>query len=108
MDHGKMEALAKNYGEDLASRFERFFRTYYSREIHKLVQGYPAERSLWVDFRVLDRYDISLADELISNPDSTIAAAKKALQNTFEDEWSANESIRGADELHGVDNWPTR
>ena len=80
MDHGKMEALAKNYGEDLASRFERFFRTYYSREIHKLVQGYPAERSLWVDFRVLDRYDISLADELISNPDSTIAAAKKALR----------------------------
>ena len=82
MDHGKMEALAKGYStEDLASRFEKFFRTYYSREIHKLVQGYPAEKSLWVDFRDLDRYDISLADELISNPDAAIAAAEKALRS---------------------------
>jgi DNA replicative helicase MCM subunit Mcm2 (Cdc46/Mcm family) len=77
-----MDTVTKTYSaEDLTSKFEKFFRTYYSREIHKLVQGYPAERSLWVDFRDLDRYDISLADELISNPDSTIAAAKKALRS---------------------------
>jgi DNA replicative helicase MCM subunit Mcm2 (Cdc46/Mcm family)/DNA-binding transcriptional regulator YiaG len=82
MDHDKMETVTKGYStEDLTSRFEKFFRTYYSREIHKLVQVYPAEKSLWVDFRDLDRYDISIADELISNPDGAIAAAEKALRS---------------------------
>jgi replicative DNA helicase Mcm len=82
MNLGKMEALTHELGmEDLAARFEKFFRTYYAKEIHRVVHGYPAERSLWVNFEDLDRYDISLADELISNPDNALPAAERALRS---------------------------
>lgn len=77
-----MEAATQGLiAEDLASRFEKFFRTYYNREILRVVHGYPEERSLWVDYDYLDKYDISLADELISNPDNVIPAAERALRN---------------------------
>ncbi len=64
---------------DLEERFDRFFRAYYSREILRVVRGYPEEKSLVVNFEDLDRYDISLADEVLSNPDVAISAAQRAL-----------------------------
>ncbi len=65
----------------LESKFEKFFKTYYTREILKAVHGYPEIKSIYVDFDDLDRYDISLADELITSPDQTISAAQRALEN---------------------------
>jgi replicative DNA helicase Mcm len=83
MDAGKsMEAVSQGFiAEDLTGRFEKFFRTYYNREILRVVHGYPEEKSLWVDFDDLDKYDIALADEVISNPDSAIPAAERALKS---------------------------
>jgi replicative DNA helicase Mcm len=65
----------------LDSKFEKFLKTYYTREILKAVHGYPEIKSIHIDFNDLDRYDISLADELITSPDQTISAAQQALEN---------------------------
>ncbi|MDP6613131.1 MAG: hypothetical protein QF673_03845, partial [Candidatus Hydrothermarchaeota archaeon] len=83
MDTGKnMETVSQGLiAEDLTGRFEKFFRTYYNRELLRVVHGYPEEKSLWVNFDDLDKYDIALADEVISNPDSTIPAAERALKS---------------------------
>ncbi len=64
---------------DLEERFDRFFRAYYSREILRVVRGYPEEKSLVVNFEDLDNYDITLADEVLNNPDVAISAAQRAL-----------------------------
>ena len=64
---------------ELEERLDRFFRAYYSREILRVVRGYPEEKSLVVNFEDLDRYDISLADEMLNNPDVAISAAQRAL-----------------------------
>ncbi len=63
------------------ANFEKFFRMYYHKGILKVVQGYPETKSLVVDFNDLDRYDITLADELLNNPDATLIAAENALRN---------------------------
>ncbi|RLF61450.1 MAG: AAA family ATPase [Thermoplasmata archaeon] len=65
----------------LEEKFEKFFRSYYYRDILRIVRGYPQERSLVVDFDILDGYDFSLAEELIRNPDETIKSAEKAIRN---------------------------
>jgi replicative DNA helicase Mcm len=65
----------------MEGNFEKFFRMYYHKEILRVIQGYPETKSLVVDFNDLDRYDITLADELINNPDSTLIAAENALRN---------------------------
>ncbi len=64
---------------DLEERFDRFFRAYYLREILRVVRGYPEEKSLIVNFEDLDNYDITLADEVLNNPDVAIPAAQRAL-----------------------------
>tara|TARA_B100000315_G_scaffold260157_1_gene319585 strand:- start:710 stop:2746 length:2037 start_codon:yes stop_codon:yes gene_type:complete len=74
-----MEAVQEIIIEDLIGRFDKFFRTYYTREILQVIHGYPDEKSLKVNFDDLGKYDISLADEAISNPDKSIKAAEKAL-----------------------------
>lgn len=65
----------------LEEKFEKFFRSYYYKDILRIVRGYPQERSLVVDFDILDGYDFSLAEELIRNPDETIKSAEKAIRN---------------------------
>ena len=77
-----MEAGAQDLEvSDTAAKFEKFFRTYYNREILRVVHGYPEEKSLVVNFDDLDKYDITLAEELVRSPDATILAAEKALKN---------------------------
>ena len=66
-------------GAYLEERFERFFRAYYSREILRLVRGYPEEKSLTVNFEDLDSFDIALAEEVLNNPDLAIPAAQRVL-----------------------------
>lgn len=65
----------------IEAKFEKFFRSYYHKEILRVIHGYPETKSLVVDFNDLDKYDITLADELINNPDATLAAAENALHN---------------------------
>ncbi len=66
----------------LENKFEEFFRTpLYKNKILKVALGYPETKSLPVDFDDLDKYDITLIDELVKNPDATIIAAESALRN---------------------------
>ncbi len=82
MNSVDMEALAHGTGiEDAEANFEKFFRTYYNSEILKIAEGYPEVKSLTVDFHVLEKYDISLADGLLTNPDVILLMAEKALKN---------------------------
>lgn len=77
-----MEVLARDAGiDDAESNFEKFFRTYYNREILRVAEGYPEVKSLAVDFHVLEKYDISLANGLLTNPDFVLLMAEKALKN---------------------------
>jgi replicative DNA helicase Mcm len=71
--------------EDATSKFEEFFRRYYSKDILKVARGFPEERSLYVDFDDLDRYDIALADNVLNNPDFAIPAAAATLQGFHQD-----------------------
>ncbi|RLG54809.1 MAG: hypothetical protein DRN95_08485, partial [Candidatus Hydrothermarchaeota archaeon] len=65
----------------LEERFEKFLKNYYYKDILRVIRGYPEERSLIVDFDVLDNYDFSLAEEVINNPDEAIKACEKAIRN---------------------------
>jgi replicative DNA helicase Mcm len=77
-----MEALAKSTNiEETEANFEKFFKTYYNSEILKIAEGYPEVKSLNVDFHKLEKYDITLADGLLTSPDFVLLMAEKALRN---------------------------
>ena len=61
-------------------RFEGFFKSQYMKEIERLVEQYPEQRSLNVDFRDIEHFDFELADELLVNPDYLLEAANAALK----------------------------
>ncbi len=63
------------------SKFEQFFHLRYKKEIEKLASTYPEKKSLNIDFNELERFDFELAEELISNPDYLIDAAKEAVKS---------------------------
>jgi len=77
-----MEAGARefDFAENLA-RFEEFFKRYYHKEILRVLRSYPEKKSLIVDFQDLDKYDISLADEILKNPSEMLPVAERAIGN---------------------------
>ncbi len=74
-----VESEGPGRAEELAQKFEEFFRLVYWDEIQKLGAKYPKERGLVVDFRKLEEYDYQLADELLDNPDLYMEAMEAAL-----------------------------
>ncbi|MEM4634212.1 MAG: minichromosome maintenance protein MCM [Candidatus Anstonellaceae archaeon] len=63
----------------LVEKFEDFYSLVLSDKIEKLLSEYPAQKSLYVDYEKLEKYDKDLADMLIRTPDLVIPAAEKAL-----------------------------
>ena len=63
------------------ARFEEFFSTIYKDDVFEVLEKYPDERSLTVDYNDLERFDPDLADLLIDKPDEVIAASQKAIKN---------------------------
>ena len=61
-------------------KFRKFFEAAYRREIERLVEKYPEERSLSVEFPDLEKFDFKLADELIERPDFLLEAAGLAVK----------------------------
>jgi len=61
-------------------KFRRFFEMYYKKGIEDCIENYPEKRSINVDFSLLEKFDYTLADELIENPDLIIESAKQALK----------------------------
>jgi len=73
--------MAREEQTELIDTFEQFYRRYYSDGIGELAQNYPNEqRSLYVDWADLYRYDADLADDYLSQPDTLRELAEEALR----------------------------
>ena len=73
--------MARAENTELIDNFEQFYRRYYSDEIGRLAQNYPNEqRSLYVDWTDLYRYDSDLADDFLSQPEQLREYAEEALR----------------------------
>jgi replicative DNA helicase Mcm len=66
--------------DEYISIFEEFFNAVYKKEIEYLASSYPEKRSLNIDFRKLETFDLNLAERLIENPSLIFEAAKAALK----------------------------
>ncbi|WP_135821602.1 minichromosome maintenance protein MCM [Halostella litorea] len=73
--------MAQAENTELVDSFEQFYRSYYRDEIGALAQRYPNEqRSLYVDWQDLYRYDPDLADDYLSKPEQLREYAEEALR----------------------------
>ncbi|MFB6090356.1 MAG: hypothetical protein ABEJ97_04790, partial [Halobellus sp.] len=74
-------AQAPQDSRDLTDRFIQFYRKYYRDEIGTLAQKYPNEqRSLYVDYEDLYKFDTELAEDYRKQPDQIREYAEEALR----------------------------
>jgi DNA replicative helicase MCM subunit Mcm2 (Cdc46/Mcm family) len=73
--------MARADDTELIDSFEEFYRSYYRNEIAQLAQKYPNEqKSLYVDWQDLYRYDSDLADDFRNKPNQLREYAEEALR----------------------------
>jgi len=73
--------LAELTDEDLIAKWEEFIEEYdYRGKITKISDNYPDERSLFVKFTDLNRYDTDLTIQLIERPLEVIKAGEEAIK----------------------------
>jgi replicative DNA helicase Mcm len=75
-----LEEIEKQESSPFVERFEEFFNIEYKKEIEKIVESYPEEKSLLINFKTLEKFDPILADELLDSPDAVLEAAQIAIQ----------------------------
>ena len=63
------------------AKFEEFFATSYKDDVFEILETYPDERSLIVDYNDLEMFDPDLADLLIEKPQEIIEASQMAIKN---------------------------
>ena len=63
------------------AKFEEFFATSYKDDVFKILEKYPDDRSLTVNYQSLEMFDPELADLLIEKPEEVIQAAQMAIKN---------------------------
>ncbi|MBP3226638.1 MAG: minichromosome maintenance protein MCM [Methanobrevibacter sp.] len=63
------------------AKFEEFFATSYKDDVLEILEKYPDERSLTVNYQSLEIFDPDLADLLIDKPEEVIEAAQIAIKN---------------------------
>ena len=63
------------------TKFEEFFATSYKDDVFEILETYPDNRSLTVDYHVLEMFDPDLADLLIEKPEEVIDASRIAIKN---------------------------
>jgi replicative DNA helicase Mcm len=61
------------------SIFNEFFTTIYKPKIDELLRVYPTQKSLFVSYPDLEKFDPDMADALIRSPDLIIKAAEEAI-----------------------------
>lgn len=66
--------------EEYISIFEDFFNAVYKKEIEYLAASYPEKRSLNLDFKKLEAFDLNLSERLIENPSLITEAARAAIK----------------------------
>ncbi len=73
--------MARADDTELIDNFEEFYRSYYRNEIAELAQKYPNEqKSLYIDWQDLYRFDSDLADDFRNKPDQLREYAEEALR----------------------------
>ncbi|PSQ47287.1 ATPase [Halobacteriales archaeon SW_7_65_23] len=73
--------MARADDTELIDSFEEFYRSYYRNEIGELAQKYPnEEKSLYVDWQDLYRFDPDLADDFRNKPTQLLEYAEEALR----------------------------
>ena len=73
--------MAQAVNNELVERFEQFYRDYYHEDIGDLARKFPTDqRSLYVDWGDLYRFDPDLADDYLSHPEDFREAAEEALR----------------------------
>jgi replicative DNA helicase Mcm len=73
--------MARADDTELIDTFEEFYRSYYRNAIGELAQKYPTEqKSLYVDWQDLYRFDPDLADDYRSKPEQLTEYAEEALR----------------------------
>jgi replicative DNA helicase Mcm len=73
--------MARAEDTELIDVFEEFYRSYYRNEIGELAQKYPTEqKSLYVDWQDLYRFDPDLADDFRTKPAQLREYAEEALR----------------------------
>ncbi len=63
------------------TKFEEFFTTKYKDQVYEILEKYPDEKSLVIDYNDLELFDPDQADLLIEKPEDVIKAAETALKN---------------------------
>jgi replicative DNA helicase Mcm len=75
------QSMARAEDTELIDVFEEFYRSYYRNEIGELAQKYPTEqKSLYIDWGDLYRFDPDLADDFRTKPDQLREYAEEALR----------------------------
>jgi replicative DNA helicase Mcm len=73
--------MARAENTEIIDRFEEFYRNYYRNEIGELAQKYPNEqKSLYVDYDDLYRFDPDIADDFTAQPQQMTEYAEEALR----------------------------
>ena len=73
--------MARADDTELIDAFEEFYRSYYRNEIAELAQKYPNEqKSLYIDWSDLYRFDSDLADDFRNKPKQLREYAEEALR----------------------------
>ena len=66
--------------EEYIDIFQEFLEAVYKRDVEFLAANYPDQRSIEIDFKKLEAYDLTLAERLIEDPHTMIDAANEALK----------------------------
>lgn len=77
----KPESYINNPDYNIVNEFEGFFQTQYRNAIRELSNSYPDNRSLYIDFFAIDRFNTNLAEGLQKEPDAFLNAATNALRD---------------------------
>lgn len=64
--------------ETITNKFLEFLQEFYQGELAKAVS--EGKKSLEIDFSLLDKFDVELADSLLENPEETITICEDALK----------------------------
>ncbi len=76
-----MTMNSTNKTQTSTAKFEEFFATSYKDDVFEILEKYPDERSLNVNYQSLEMFDPDLADLLIDKPEEVIEAAQIAIKN---------------------------
>lgn len=78
--------------EEIGSRITEFLNSYYEEQINEMFITYPKRRSLMVDLKDFEKFDVDLANELSENPDSIVPIGNQTLSKRNPDP-NAKESV---------------